>query len=81
MSVGDPLQLLDRDFRRGPIEVLDEYVLYARSLLAHRPLPDLFQAAGCKFDFSAKTVKPLIELIRQELRKLKQTPEKLSAAA
>jgi len=37
MSVGGPLQLLHGDFRRRPIEVLDEYVLYARSLLAHRP--------------------------------------------
>jgi len=37
MSVGGPLQLLHGDFRRRPIEVLDEYVLYARSLIAHRP--------------------------------------------
>ena len=35
-----------------------------------RPLPELFQAAGCRFDFSAATVKPLIQLIRSELDKL-----------
>jgi len=35
-----------------------------------RPLPELFSAAGCKFDFSRDTVKPLIEMVRSELRKL-----------
>jgi hypothetical protein len=34
-------------------------------------LPELFAAAGCKFDFSVKTVKPLVELTRTELAKLK----------
>src|SRR6478672_12238225 len=36
MSIGGPLQFLHGDSRRGPIEVLDEYVPYARSLLVHR---------------------------------------------
>ena len=35
-----------------------------------RPLPELFSAAGCRFDFSAKTVKPLVALVRQELATL-----------
>ena len=35
-----------------------------------RPLPELFSAAGCRFDFSAKTVKPLVALVRQELAPL-----------
>ncbi len=35
-----------------------------------RPLPELFAAAGCPFDFSQKTVKPLMELVRTELAKL-----------
>jgi oligoendopeptidase F len=35
-----------------------------------RPLPELFAAAGCRFDFSRQTVKPLIELVRSELEKL-----------
>lgn len=35
-----------------------------------RPLPELFQAAGCRFEFSAATVKPLIQLIRSELDQL-----------
>jgi len=34
-------------------------------------LPELFAAAGCRFDFSGQTVKPLIEMVRSELAKLK----------
>jgi oligoendopeptidase F len=36
-----------------------------------RPLPELFQASGCRFDFSRETVKPLVGLVRDELAKLK----------
>ena len=35
-----------------------------------RPLPELFAAAGCQFEFSRKTVKPLVELVQRELAKL-----------
>ncbi|HUR47504.1 MAG TPA: M3 family oligoendopeptidase [Candidatus Saccharimonadales bacterium] len=42
----------------------------ALSLGGSRPLPELFAAAGCKFDFSAATVKPLMELVGSELSKL-----------
>jgi oligoendopeptidase F len=35
-----------------------------------RPLPELFEAAGCRFDFSVQTVRPLMEQVRGELAKL-----------
>lgn len=35
-----------------------------------RSLPELFAAAGCRFDFSASTVKPLVKMVRQELEAL-----------
>jgi Oligoendopeptidase F len=35
-----------------------------------RPLPELFQAAGAKFQFDAPTIKPLMDLTRSELVKL-----------
>jgi oligoendopeptidase F len=35
-----------------------------------RPLPDLFAAAGCRFDFSVDTVRPLMGLVRTEMPKL-----------
>ncbi|MFM2294383.1 MAG: hypothetical protein RLZZ350_796 [Verrucomicrobiota bacterium] len=42
----------------------------ALALGGSKPLPELFAAAGCKFDFSAATIKPLIQLARTELAKL-----------
>lgn len=35
-----------------------------------RPLPELFAAAGAKFDFSYDTIAPLVELLQTELAKL-----------
>jgi oligoendopeptidase F len=35
-----------------------------------RALPQLFAAAGCKFEFSAQTISPLVKLLRAELAHL-----------
>jgi len=35
-----------------------------------RPLPELFERAGCRFDFSAETVRPLAAMLRTELDRL-----------
>ncbi len=35
-----------------------------------RPLPELFEAAGCRFDFSARTIRPLVGMMKGELEKL-----------
>jgi oligoendopeptidase F len=45
---------------------------YKKSLAlgGSRPLPELFQAAGCTFEFSAKTIQPLAKMMREELEKL-----------
>lgn len=50
-------------------KALKDY-LSGLALGGSRPLPDLFQAAGCKFDFSRKTISPLVQLIRDELNAL-----------
>ncbi len=42
----------------------------ALALGGSRPLPELFSAAGCRFDFSVATIKPLVELVRRELSAL-----------
>jgi oligoendopeptidase F len=42
----------------------------ALALGGSRPLPELFAAAGCRFQFDAKTLKPLIALALAELKKL-----------
>jgi oligoendopeptidase F len=36
------------------------------------PLPQLFAAAGCRFEFSRATIAPLVDLVRKELAALKE---------
>lgn len=45
---------------------------YKKSLTlgGSRPLPELFRAAGCKFEFSSATIQPLVQLVREELARL-----------
>ena len=42
----------------------------ALALGGSRPLPELFAAAGIRFDFSEQIIGPLMETIRKELEKL-----------
>ena len=42
----------------------------ALALGGSRPLPELFAAAGLEFDFSEKTIAPLIDAVGQELTQL-----------
>lgn len=35
-----------------------------------RPLPELFEAAGCRFDFSEKTLRPLVDAVMEEIGRL-----------
>jgi oligoendopeptidase F len=55
--------------RRDKAKALNDYKK-SLALGGSRPLPELFAAAGCKFEFSAATIKPLIQLARSELAKL-----------
>jgi oligoendopeptidase F len=55
--------------KRDKVKALNDYKK-ALALGGSRPLPELFAAAGCKFQFDAATIKPLIQLVRNELSKL-----------
>src|SRR6185369_3040253 len=55
--------------KRNKAKALNDYK-DSLALGGSRPLPELFEAAGSPFDFSAKTIKPLMELTRSELAKL-----------
>ena len=50
-------------------KALDDYKT-SLALGGSRPLPELFAAAGCKFQFDAATIRPLIQLADSELKKL-----------
>ena len=56
--------------RRDKAKAMNDYK-NSLALGGSQPLPQLFEAAGCPFDFSARTIKPLVELARNELAKLK----------
>lgn len=45
----------------------------ALALGGTRPLPELFSAAGITFDFSEKTLRPLMQMVREELAALPES--------
>jgi oligoendopeptidase F len=55
--------------KRDRAKALNDYKK-SLALGGSRPLPELFSAAGCKFQFDAATIKPLIQLAETELKKL-----------
>lgn len=63
------LQLWMRSLDEGESTAIDAY-LHALSLGGSRPLPELFEAAGIKLDFSVDTIARLTERVEAELAKL-----------
>jgi oligoendopeptidase F len=55
--------------KRDKERALSDYKRALR-LGGSRPLPELFAAAGCRFEFSRQTMAPLVELVRAELDSL-----------
>ncbi len=58
-----------KSFRHDPARAVAAYK-HALSLGGSRTLPELFAAAGARFDFSAETIRPLMDLIGEELGKI-----------
>ncbi|MEY2427825.1 MAG: oligoendopeptidase [Verrucomicrobiota bacterium] len=52
--------------KRNKAAALNDYKK-ALALGGSRPLPELFAAAGCRFEFDRKTIAPLMEMVRSEL--------------
>jgi oligoendopeptidase F len=55
--------------RENPGKALEDY-RRALALGGSRPLPELFTAAGCRFDLGLSTVRPLLEEVERELARL-----------
>jgi oligoendopeptidase F len=55
--------------RRDHARALNDYKK-SLALGGSRPLPELFHAAGCSFQFDAATIRPLIQMAGSELEKL-----------
>jgi len=60
--------------RRDKASALRDYQRALR-LGGSRPLPELFAAAGCNFDFSRETIAPLVKSVREELKRLEEVAE------
>ena len=58
-----------RNYKNNPQETLDNYER-ALSLGYSETLPELYEAAGIKFDFSASYIEELINFVYKELQKL-----------
>jgi oligoendopeptidase F len=56
-------------YKKDPQKALDNYV-NALSLGGTKTLPELYKAAGLKFDFSSGNIKNLMEFVNEELEKL-----------
>ncbi len=54
--------------RKDKVRALNDYK-DSLALGGSRPLPELFSAAGCKFQFDGATIKPLINLAQSELKR------------
>ncbi len=55
--------------RKDPKKALADY-RKGLALGGSRPLPELYKAAGIKFDFSPEIIKPLVEAVTEEWEKL-----------
>ncbi len=58
-----------RLYKQDPEAALAGYIK-GLSLGSSKPLPEVWEAMGIKFDFSADTLKELVEFVQQELTKL-----------
>lgn len=58
-----------KQYKENPQQALDNYVA-ALSLGGTKTLPELYKAAGIKFDFSPAYVKDLADFVKQEMDKL-----------
>ncbi|MGH7940101.1 MAG: M3 family oligoendopeptidase, partial [Limisphaerales bacterium] len=55
--------------KRDKARALNDYKK-SLALGGSRPLPELFSAAGCQFEFSARAIQPLAAVLKEELAKL-----------
>ena len=56
-------------YKQNPQQAIDRYIK-ALSLGGTRTLPELYQAAGIKFDFSPEHIRNLIAFVQEEMRKI-----------
>ena len=58
-----------RNYKNNPTKAIEQYK-NALSLGYTKSIPEIYQAAGIRFDFSENYIKELIDFVKQELKKL-----------
>jgi oligoendopeptidase F len=58
-------------YKKNPEQALDNY-MNALSLGGTKTLPELYNAAGLTFDFSAENIKALMEFVNEEMEKINE---------
>ncbi|RNL51005.1 M3 family oligoendopeptidase [Pedobacter jejuensis] len=58
-----------KNYKENPAKALDQY-LAALALGYTKPMNEIYETAGIKFDFSAEYVKELADFVKEELEKL-----------
>lgn len=58
-----------RNYRKNPTKGLQDY-LHALSLGYTRPIPEVYEAAGIRFDFSEDYIRELIDFVVEEIERL-----------
>ncbi len=59
-----------RNYRENPEKAVEQYENFL-SLLYTKPVDELYEAAGIKFDFSEEYIASLVDFVRDELKKLR----------
>ncbi len=59
-----------RNYRQDPKKAVEQYENFL-SLLYTKPVDELYEAAGIRFDFSADYIRSLVDFVQDELKKLK----------
>ena len=54
-------------YKKNPDQALDNY-MNALSLGGTRTLPELYKAAGLRFDFSSENIKTLMDFVNEQMR-------------
>ncbi|PFJ71334.1 oligoendopeptidase F, partial [Bacillus cereus] len=60
-----------KQYKENPKQALQNYK-QALSLGSSESLPEVYEAAGIRFDFSSKTIKELMAFVEEELNLLEQ---------
>ena len=56
-------------FKKNKQQAIDNYI-NALSLGGTKTLPQLYEAAGLKFDFSSENIKTLMDFVSEEMEKI-----------